>query len=79
MYRRGTYMGIVNNYGGLTGSTTFNYDPNLEYLGNDGATDVRLQYEYSSIFNQNYSICQISGYTTTTTTILIATSTTTIM
>ena len=66
MYRRGTYMGIVGNYGGLSGETTYNYDPNLQYLGDDGAIDVRLQYEYSSVFDPNFKVCQVNtGFTTT--------------
>jgi hypothetical protein len=80
VYKRGTYLGVINTYGGLTGRTTFNYDSNLQYLGNDGATDIRIQYEYSSTFNLSYGVCQIasgSTPTTTTTTTLPPTTTTT--
>lgn len=77
MYRRGTYMGVVDTYGGLTGETTFNYDSNLQYLGDDGANDIRLQYQYSSIFSSSFSICQIGTLITTTTTTTVPSTTTT--
>ena len=73
MYRRGTYMGVVGGYGGLTGKTTYIYDANLQYLGDDGAVDARLQYDYTSSFDQNFKVCQVN--TGNTTTIYVPTTT----
>jgi hypothetical protein len=41
-YKRGVYMGLINTYSS-DNATTFTYDNQLEYFGNDGSTFLKRQ------------------------------------